>query len=209
MYCATCQKIITEDDYNTKMECCNICSRYDEKHLNPFWCREYHRRQVNKYHMVIRNALFGNANKKTQIMFEWLTGKTVVDFKSYIESLFIDDMNWNNNGVWKINGDKVWHIEHIKPSSSFNLLKNEELRKCWNWSNLKPLWAFDNLSKGNKCDEYSKHNFPWYMQTNYNNLIDIDSDINDNDEFNNVQINDNNIIKTRNIIVEEKTTEKE
>lgn len=80
MYCATCQKIDSADNYNHDLECCGVCAQYDEKHLNPHWCREYHRRQVNKYHMVIRNALFGRATERTKIIFEWLTGKTIPDF---------------------------------------------------------------------------------------------------------------------------------
>ena len=53
-------------------------------------------------------------------------------------------MSWSNHGVWG------WHIDHIIPLSSFNLRKKEEQKKAFNYKNLQPLWAEDNLSKGNK-----------------------------------------------------------
>ena len=41
-------------------------------------------------------------------------------------------------------------IDHIKPCSSFNLLDESEQLKCFNYKNLQPLWAHENLSKGDK-----------------------------------------------------------
>lgn len=41
-----------------------------------------------------------------------------------------------------------WHIDHIKPTNKFNLLIKEEQCKCFNYTNLQPLWAEDNWLKG-------------------------------------------------------------
>jgi hypothetical protein len=43
-----------------------------------------------------------------------------------------------------------WHIDHIKPCSTFNLSIKEEQLKCFNYENLQPLWWFENLEKSNK-----------------------------------------------------------
>jgi hypothetical protein len=53
-------------------------------------------------------------------------------------------MTWKNYGKW--------HIDHIRPISSFKItgIDCEDFKKCWSLSNLQPLWAFDNLSKGTK-----------------------------------------------------------
>jgi hypothetical protein len=48
-------------------------------------------------------------------------------------------MSWNNHGQW--------HIDHVRPCSSFNLLNPEEQQQCFHYTNLQPLWAADNLSK--------------------------------------------------------------
>jgi hypothetical protein len=53
-------------------------------------------------------------------------------------------MSWDN---WTKDG---WHIDHIKPCSSFDLSKEYEQRACFHYTNMQPLWAVDNLRKGNK-----------------------------------------------------------
>jgi len=51
-------------------------------------------------------------------------------------------MSWGNYGEW--------HIDHIKPISSFDLTNEYELKKAFHYSNTQPLLAKENLSKGNK-----------------------------------------------------------
>lgn len=60
---------------------------------------------------------------------------------AHIESTWTDGMSWENYGK---NG---WHIDHIKPLSSFDINDPEEIKKAWALDNLQALWAFDNLSK--------------------------------------------------------------
>ena len=71
-------------------------------------------------------------------------GCSIDDLKKYLESKFIDGMSWDNYGR---NG---WHIDHIKPLINFDLTNKEELIKACHYSNLQPLWARDNISKGAK-----------------------------------------------------------
>lgn len=61
--------------------------------------------------------------------------------KTYLEKLFHPGMNWENHSRFG------WHIDHIKPCSSFNLNLIEEQKKCFHYTNLQPLWWRDNLSK--------------------------------------------------------------
>lgn len=72
-------------------------------------------------------------------------GCSIEEFRVYIESKFQPGMNWNNltrNG---------WHIDHIKPLSSFNLEDPEQFKQATHYTNLQPLWAEDNLRKSNKA----------------------------------------------------------
>lgn len=69
-----------------------------------------------------------------------LLGCSISFLKTYISEKFKDGMTWDNHGEW--------HIDHIKPCASFNLLDNQEQKKCFHYTNLQPLWASENLSKG-------------------------------------------------------------
>jgi hypothetical protein len=71
-----------------------------------------------------------------------IIGCTPQYLKEYLENQFTDGMNWNNHGLFG------WHIDHIIPLSSADT--EEELYKLCHYSNLQPLWAEDNLRKGNK-----------------------------------------------------------
>ena len=62
--------------------------------------------------------------------------------RNYLEKQFKEGMTWENYGQW--------HIDHIIPLSSFNLLDEKEVKKAIHYSNLQPLWAIDNLKKGNR-----------------------------------------------------------
>lgn len=59
---------------------------------------------------------------------------------SHIESKFAKGMSWDNR-------DK-WHIDHIVPLSSANSI--EELERLAHFSNLRPMWAIENMAKGDK-----------------------------------------------------------
>ncbi len=65
--------------------------------------------------------------------------------KKYLEGKFTEGMTWENHGTW--------HIDHRRPICSFNLLDEEEQKKCFHYTNLQPLWATDNLSKGGRVLE--------------------------------------------------------
>ena len=50
--------------------------------------------------------------------------------------------------TWENYGRNGWEIDHIKPLSKCDLTDPEQFKEVCNYTNLQPLWAEDNLSKG-------------------------------------------------------------
>ena len=86
-------------------------------------------------------SLKGNKNGRH---WEDLVGYNLKKLRIHLESLFKDNMTWNNYGKW--------HLDHKIPISlwKFNSHNDREFKQCWALCNLQPLWASENLSKRNK-----------------------------------------------------------
>jgi hypothetical protein len=95
----------------------------------------------------LRSALINNGKRHSSKLAEKFLGCQIDQFQEHIESLFETGMSWDN---WSKHG---WHIDHKIPLSSFDLTNENELRKACHYTNLQPLWAKENLSKGAKVDE--------------------------------------------------------
>jgi len=99
--------------------------------------------------LYIRETLKNNGGSKKNRHWEDVVGYTVLELRKHLEKQFIDGMSWDNYGT------DGWHIDHIIPVAVFNYSSPEHIdfKRCWSLSNLQPLWAKDNLSKGKKLDE--------------------------------------------------------
>ena len=94
----------------------------------------------------ISQALKGlNKSKRTME----LLGCTIEELWTNIESQFKKGMTRENHGQW--------HIDHIKPCASFDLTDPKQQEQCFHYSNLQPLWALENLSKGATINKGDKH----------------------------------------------------
>jgi hypothetical protein len=87
---------------------------------------------------------------------ELLVGYTNSELMAHLESLFLPGMTWENYGEW--------HIDHIKPISSFTITSAEDdgFMCCWALENLQPLWAIDNLKKGARLDRMADQGITKY-----------------------------------------------
>lgn len=71
-----------------------------------------------------------------------LLGCDIQTVRHHLEQQFVDGMSWDNYGKW--------HIDHIIPIASFDLTKPEQQKLAFNYKNLQPLWALENLKKGHR-----------------------------------------------------------
>jgi len=111
--------------------------RNEKKRENPIF------RLCHSVSAGISQSLKLNNLSKGGRHWEDLVGYTFEDLKTHMENLFSEGMTWDNYGKW--------HLDHVTPKSLFKIKEvgDEEFMKCWALSNLQPLWAVDNLSKGN------------------------------------------------------------
>lgn len=143
------------------------CHNYNTKHsdqrreyvqmwrkLNPEKNRLWHRAWYNKTRSTnsaykIEDALRARICKavrgklKTDNTFN-LVGCNTHELINYLSLLFSDGMSWDNYGEW--------HIDHIIPCAAFDLSNPTEQKQCFHYTNLQPLWAYENKSKGAKLD---------------------------------------------------------
>lgn len=75
-----------------------------------------------------------------------LVGCSAEFLRLWLESKWKPGMSWENYGL------RGWHIDHIRPCSSFDLEKPEQQRLCFHFLNLQPLWAHENLFKSDAWD---------------------------------------------------------
>lgn len=82
--------------------------------------------------------------KKAGRHWETLVPYTASDLMAHLERQFLPGMTWENRGEW--------HIDHIVPLASFTFTtpECEEFKAAWALTNLRPLWAEDNLKKSDQ-----------------------------------------------------------
>jgi hypothetical protein len=78
-------------------------------------------------------------------------GCTIPEFMNYIGLKFKPGMSWDNHGKW--------HLDHIRPLSSFDLTNREQFLRAAHYTNYQPLWARENMAKGDKVPECHEHGF--------------------------------------------------
>jgi hypothetical protein len=122
---------------------------FEYREKNPTYSNDYQQNRKKydpifkiTHNMRVRMSVFlksNNISKKNKT-FE-IIGCSPQFLKEYLEQKFTEGMSW------ELMGQHI-HIDHIIPLSSANT--EEEVYKLCHYTNLQPLWAFDNLSKGSK-----------------------------------------------------------
>jgi hypothetical protein len=175
--CKKCDKIKPSEYFSKhrltkdglKNECKNCVLEYNEKHGDYIRKRNldyFHK--VDKYKKILRE----NKKRKEDPIFKLkssirsrvcgaiknrgYTRKSSVNeilgcdwnvFKKHLEKQFQDGMTWDNYGEW--------HIDHIIPYACAKT--EEQVLEVSKYTNLQPLWAKENMSKGYKTNHKWKN----------------------------------------------------
>ncbi len=74
---------------------------------------------------------------------------------AWLESQFVHGMGWHNRSLW--------HVDHIVPLSAFDLSCVEQQRVAFHYTNLRPLWAAENVAKHDRIPVPQKK-FIWTLR---------------------------------------------
>ena len=155
-----------------KKEACARAKKWvlENKEYATAWKKAYAQR--NKKKLAARAKEYMVERKKTDIQFRlscnlrnrlWMAirhdyksgsavrdlGCTIAELKMYIEGQFKDGMSWENWTRVDLH-ERAWNIDHKIPLNFFNLTDREQFLKAVHYSNLQPMWARENISKGAK-----------------------------------------------------------
>ena len=155
---------IKKDGYKTE---CTFCSK-EYYYVNRDWVLnkrkmyvKKNRAKINLYQKKRRdsdlnfklahnlrvrtNKAFKSQNvRKTNKTFD-LLGCSHSFFKGWILHQLYCNMTLENYG-------SVRQIDHCLAVTYFNLLDENDIKKCFNWVNLRPMYVKDNIIKGDKID---------------------------------------------------------
>lgn len=125
------------------------CRNYRQKESSKQAAAEYSR---TRYKQDIDFKLSNSLRRRTRMALKrgQKAGSAVKDLgcsieflKQHLEYQFQKGMSWGNYGKW--------HIDHKQPLASFDLTNRKQFLKACHYTNLQPLWAADNQSKGDSC----------------------------------------------------------
>lgn len=112
-------------------------------HINEYNRNKYKTDPIFKLKLILRNSIKQQlklkGGTKPDKTLE-LLGCTLEEFKLHLESQFEKEMNWENHGP-------IWEIDHIESCFNFDLTKEEEIRKCFHYTNLRPLFKTTKIAE--------------------------------------------------------------
>lgn len=159
-HCRECQRAMCKAHYEKNKEAYHARARAFEK-ANPEWqsrrnkkyrednsgkilsrLRDRHRADpVYRMKRIVSTSIAGTLRrsgftKRSKVV--EILGCTWDELKQHFERQFLKGMSWDNR--------ELWHIDHIVPIASAST--EEEVIRLNHFTNLRPIWAKDNLSKG-------------------------------------------------------------
>lgn len=136
-WCKSCcadyqrERYQSDSNYRARRHTCRV-TRYHSKPDYQAAC---------KMRMMVYRTIQVSGTKKTTSS-QKLLGYSAEELRIHLENQFLPGMSWEERSAW--------HIDHIKPVSAFIAEGITDPKIINALSNLRPLWARDNLVKGAK-----------------------------------------------------------
>lgn len=134
-YCQTCMEMCAKDAIPATRE----------------WTRKYQaarnkEKRATDPSFAIRERMTAHIGlalrgRKGGLSWEKIVGYSLADLMQHLERQFLPGMTWENRAEW--------HIDHIVPLVGFKFdgPDDPEIARAWALSNLRPLWAGENIRK--------------------------------------------------------------
>ena len=156
-YCSPCAMEKWQKSYRQLPEVRAKKRGYNKKYRSKPEVKQRIHKQLNeKYHndpaFKIKHLMRGRINKvldrkKQSKRFTQELGCTFDELVAYLESQFYADPKTGEMMSWDNHSTEGWHIDHIKPLHEFDLYDDEQFKEASHYTNLQPLWWWQNLEK--------------------------------------------------------------
>lgn len=179
--CKECNKLkLYEWRDNNKDRFLELCKRYrdtaEAKEKRYAYLREKYNTDIlfrieKQYRNRVRECIKSKYYPKRTKFDYWNVLGCTWDFLiGWLEFNMKDTMTWENYGSF-------WHVDHVRPCSSFDFSNESDRRTCFNWTNLMPLESIENLKKSASLQphmiDYAKKRAIEFLTTHSDMIITI------------------------------------
>jgi hypothetical protein len=113
-------------------------------------------REKRKWQIALRRYVL---NQNGSSLYASYFGLDILNIRKWIEIQFDQEMNWDNFS-------KNWQFDHIIPVVYFDFAKEEDLKLCWNFTNIRAEKLQLDKNRGNRIDVLAAKT---YFETLYEN----------------------------------------
>jgi hypothetical protein len=121
--------------------------KYREKNRELIRQREKEKYRSNIHFNVVKRlrSRLQNCIKGKRPDFQEVLQCDISFLTTYFEYQFDETMSWENKG-------QHWDIDHVIPLKHFDLSRDDHVKVCFHWSNLRPCPKKENQAKSAKID---------------------------------------------------------
>ena len=142
--------------YLSRCKKCHNVKTAEAKRLDPHYREKFNAWRLNRYRTEPGFRLRSSMSSRLSMLLSGrlkdskdtmrYVGCALEFLMTHLEKSFKKGMTWDNYG-------NIWHVDHIIPCARYNHNEEEQVKRCWNWQNLQPMFAMENVKKGDKLKD--------------------------------------------------------